>query len=123
MLATLPAALEAPTGRPLLPGRHPDLADRLRLGVSILPGFGLGLLARAILLTWLANSTNSSLVAVIVWPDTFNYVTASMAGQGTVAIAMSVLVMVWAVAVLMLGRPTRLSNARAPRRAMTAATV
>jgi membrane protease YdiL (CAAX protease family) len=86
----------------------------MNMSLTLIPGFVLGLLAGAILLTWLYNSTGGSLLAVMVWHGTFNYVTASQAGQGTVAMVVSILVMVWAVAMLILAGPARLVHGATP---------
>jgi uncharacterized protein len=84
------------------------------MGLAGAPGFALGVLAGAVLLTWLYNSTGGSLLAVILWHGMFNVFTASQAGQGTVAMVMSIAVMVWAVAALALAGPARLSRGSTP---------
>lgn len=40
---------------------------------SILPGFLIGLLAGAITLTWLYNSTSGTILLVALWHGTFNF--------------------------------------------------
>jgi hypothetical protein len=84
------------------------------MGVAVVPGFALGVVAGAILLTWLYNSTGGSLLAVILWHGVFNVFTASKGGQGTPAMVMSIAVIVWAVAVLALTGPARLSRGATP---------
>lgn len=64
--------------------------------VRIVPGFVLGILA------------------VMIWHGTCNYVPASQAGQGTAAMMASILVLVWAVAVLLLAGPARLVRGTTP---------
>jgi len=77
--------------------------------VLLLDGF-FGLLCAAIVFTWLYNSTKGSLLAVALWHATFNYVTSSKAGAGLGAIILSILVMVWAVALIFIYKPANLSK-------------
>ena len=70
------------------------------IGLRILPGFFLGLLAGAIVLTWRYNSSGRSVLAVALWHASFNFVTGSPDAGGIVAAVTSSLVMVWAVVVL-----------------------
>ena len=67
------------------------------LGVWVLPGFVLGVLAGAIVLTWLYNSSGGSVLAVVLWHASFNFVTASPNAAGLSAAVTSTLVMCWAV--------------------------
>lgn len=71
-----------------------------------------GVLAGTILLTWLYNSSGGSLLSVIVWHGLFNTFTASAAGHGTVAMVMSIAVMVWAVVIVLVTRPASLTGRR-----------
>jgi membrane protease YdiL (CAAX protease family) len=81
--------------------------------VSILPGFLTGLLAGAIVFTWLYNSTGGSLMVVAVWHGAFNFVTACIACKtGSSAAIVSALVMVWAVLVVVRYKPARLVEAK-----------
>ena len=65
---------------------------------SILPGFLAGLLAGAITLTWLYNSTGGSILMVALWHGAFNFVTAcTECKSGTAAAVMSVVVIIWAL--------------------------
>ncbi|MEI7848324.1 MAG: CPBP family glutamic-type intramembrane protease [Chloroflexota bacterium] len=73
-------------------------------------GWFLGLMSGAILFTWLYNSTGGSLMAVVLWHGTFNYITASKAGEGLGAAIMSTLVVVWAVALIFIYEPANLSR-------------
>jgi len=77
---------------------------------SIAVGWFFGLLCAAIVFTWLYNSTKGSLLAVALWHATFNYVTSSKAGAGLGAIILSILVMVWAVALIFIYKPANLSK-------------
>jgi len=70
------------------------------MGPRIVPGFFFGLLAGAIVLTWLYNSSGGSVLAAMLWHASFNFVTASPDGGGFVAAATSTFVMVWAIAVV-----------------------
>jgi membrane protease YdiL (CAAX protease family) len=70
------------------------------IGLRILPGFFIGILAGAIVLTWLYNSSGGSVLAAVLWHASFNFVTASPNAGGLVAAVTSTLVIVWAVAVV-----------------------
>jgi membrane protease YdiL (CAAX protease family) len=80
--------------------------------VSVLPGFLTGLLAGAIVFTWLYNSTGGSVLMVALWHGTFNFTTACVTCKTSVSAAViSTLVMVWAVVVVLHFKPARLSRA------------
>lgn len=80
--------------------------------VSILPGFLIGLLAGAIIFTWLYNSTDGSVLMVALWHGTFNFTTACVTCKTSVnAAVISALVMVWAVVIVLHFKPARLSRA------------
>jgi len=49
---------------------------------AIIPGFLPGLLAGAIVFTWLYNSTGGSILMLIIWHGVFNFVTGSKARLG-----------------------------------------
>lgn len=70
------------------------------LGLRVLPGFFLGILAGAIVLTWLYNSSHGSVLAVVLWHASFNFVSASPNVGGFVAAVTSTLVILWAVAIV-----------------------
>ena len=80
--------------------------------VSILPGFLFGLLAGAIVFTWLYNSTGGSVLMTAVWHGAFNFTTACVSCKtGLSAAIISTLVMVWAAIVILHFRPANLSRA------------
>jgi len=70
------------------------------LGLRVLPGFFFGILAGAIVLTWLYNSSQGSVLAVVFWHASFNYVSASPNAAGFAAAVTSTLVILWAVAIV-----------------------
>jgi hypothetical protein len=71
----------------------------------------LGVLAGAILLTWLYNSSGGSIMIVAVWHGLFDYVTAcTECKSGLIAAALSTVVMIWAVVVIPLFKPGNLSH-------------
>jgi len=77
---------------------------------SIAVGWAFGLFTGAILLTWLFNSANGSVLITAVWHASFNFITASTAGNGFLAAVVSTIVMVWAVFVVILFKPATLSK-------------
>ena len=81
------------------------------LGLWILPGFFLGILAGTIVLTWLYNSSHGSVLAVVLWHASFNFVSASPNAGGFVAAVTSTLVMVWAVVIVWRYRAATLAAA------------
>jgi len=70
------------------------------MGLAIIPGFFLGILAGAIVLTWLYNSSGGSVIAAGLWHASFNFVTASPSAGAVTAAITSTLVMVWAVVIV-----------------------
>ncbi|MFN2212215.1 MAG: type II CAAX prenyl endopeptidase Rce1 family protein [Anaerolineales bacterium] len=77
--------------------------------VSILPGFAIGLLAGAIVFTWLFNGAGGSVLMVAIWHGAFNFTTACTSCKtGLPAAVISTLVMIWAVALVLLYKPIRL---------------
>jgi membrane protease YdiL (CAAX protease family) len=78
--------------------------------VTILLGWLFGLLAGAIVFTWLYNSTQGSILMVALWHGTFNFITASKAGEGVIAAVLSTLVIVWSVFIIVLFKPANLSH-------------
>ena len=78
---------------------------------SIVPGMLIGLLAGAIIFTWLYNSTGGSVLISAIWHGLFNYTTACISCKvGSIAAIISTLVMVWSVVVLFLFKSINLSR-------------
>jgi membrane protease YdiL (CAAX protease family) len=77
---------------------------------AIAAGWAFGLLAGAIVFTWLFNSSRGSILIVAIWHGCFNFATASSAGNGILAAVVSTVVMVWAVVVIVLFKPKALSK-------------
>lgn len=86
------------------------LATYLQLGWAMFPIFALGILAGAIVLTWLYNSTNGSVLMPALFHGTLNFVTATPASAGVIAAIISIVIMVWAVFVVIAGKPANLSH-------------
>ena len=77
---------------------------------AVLPGLLLGLLAGAIVFTWIYNSTDGSVLMTIIWHASFNYATACTACKaGATSAIISALVMVWAVLVVAIFKPSTLA--------------
>lgn len=79
------------------------------LDIAILPMWLIGLAAGTIVFTWLYNSSGGSVLMIILWHGFYDFITASKAGEGLGAIILSAIVMVWAVLVVLLYKPARLS--------------
>jgi hypothetical protein len=58
------------------------------------------MLTRTIFLTWLFNSIRGSLLIVILWHGTYNFITASEAGEALSAALVTAFAMVWAAVVV-----------------------
>lgn len=67
------------------------------MGWFILPGFVIGVLCGAVILTWIYNSTSGSILMVALWHGIFDLLTASKAGQDIIPIIMSALIIVAAL--------------------------
>ncbi len=80
------------------------------IGLAGFPGFAFSLLAGAILFTWLYNSSRGSLLAVALFHGGFNFVTASPASTGTVAMLTGIGLTVAAVQVVLVYKPTNLAR-------------
>jgi membrane protease YdiL (CAAX protease family) len=86
------------------------LPNYAAIGLAGFPMMALGIIAGAIVFTWLYNSTGGSILMVTLWHGSFNLISASKAGQGEVAAIASALVMVWAVIVVIVFKPGHLSR-------------
>lgn len=78
--------------------------------LTLVPMILLGMLTGTIFLTWLFNSTAGSLLFVILWHGSYNFITASKAGEGIVAAVVTAFVMIWAVVVIISFKPANLSH-------------
>lgn len=87
------------------------LPTYVKLGLAVLPGFALGIVAGAIVFTWLYNSSGGSILMVALGHAALNYVTGSPLGDQTVAAAISTAIMVWAVVVIFVWKAATLSAA------------
>jgi membrane protease YdiL (CAAX protease family) len=86
------------------------LETYMKLGISMLPVFALGVLAGTIVLTWLYNTTNGSILMLALWHGLFDFLSASKVSDGTIAAVMSTVVVVWAVVVVIVYKPANLSR-------------
>jgi membrane protease YdiL (CAAX protease family) len=80
------------------------------MGLAGFPGFAFSLLAGATLFTWLYNSSYGSLLAVALFHGGFNFVTASPASTGTVAMVMGIGVTIAALLVVVVHKPKNLTS-------------
>jgi membrane protease YdiL (CAAX protease family) len=80
------------------------------IGLAGFPGFAFSLLAGATLFTWLYNSSRGSLLAVALFHGGFNFVTASPASTGTVAMIIGIGVTIVALLVVAVYKPTNLAR-------------
>lgn len=74
-----------------------------------LPLLLISILAASIVFTWLYNSTQGSLLMVILFHALFNFLSVSRAGGNNVAAIMSAVVWTWAVLIVVLFKPANLS--------------
>lgn len=74
-------------------------------GLIIIPGFVIGVLFGAVLLTWLYNGSGGSILAVAVWHALFDLTTASEAGQNIVPIVTTAGVILWALYIANVEKP------------------
>lgn len=74
------------------------LPNLMALGI-FLPGFLLGILAGSLLFAWLYQATGGSILAVVLWHGTLNFVTASAAGAGLTGMVSSMVVMAAAIVI------------------------
>jgi membrane protease YdiL (CAAX protease family) len=68
-------------------------------GLGIVPMMGLGLVAGAMILTWLYVGSGSSIWIVALWHLTYNFASASTAGRGAVGSIVYAAIIMWALAV------------------------
>jgi membrane protease YdiL (CAAX protease family) len=92
----------------------PFFLYRYTFGLGSLVGFLLGLFAGAVWLTYLYNSTRGSALITMVWHSLFNVASAiALVAVPPAAAVMSVLAVLLGIAALGIGKPIRLSSARA----------
>ncbi len=92
---------------------------RYDFGFGTIVGFLIGLLAGAVWLTYLYNSTGGSVLVVMVWHALFNLANAiTIAADPNATAVMSVIAILLGVVALVVGKPTRLSSER-PQHAAT----
>lgn len=87
------------------------LETYIALGLIVFPMFALGILAGAVILTWLYNTARDCILIVAVWHALFDLVSAGKASDPTMQTVMSIIIMVWAVALVLIFKPTNLSSA------------
>lgn len=68
-------------------------------GLGIVPMMGLGLIAGAMILTWLYVGSGGSIWIVALWHLTYNFASASSAGRGPAGMIVYTGIIVWALAV------------------------
>jgi membrane protease YdiL (CAAX protease family) len=73
------------------------------LGLAGVPGFAIGLLLGAILLTWLYNGSGGSIFAVALWHGLYDFVSAAQATDVLMNSIMAMAIMLWAIAIVVLG--------------------
>jgi membrane protease YdiL (CAAX protease family) len=87
------------------------LPTYMKLGVTVLPGFALGIVAGAVVFTWLYNGTRGSILLAALAHATLNFTSGSPVGDPVIAALISTAVMVWAVVVILVWKPATLSRA------------
>ena len=68
-------------------------------GLGVVPMMGLGLIAGAMILTWLYVGSGGSIWIVALWHLTYNFASASSAGRGGAGMIVYAAIIVWAFAV------------------------
>ena len=68
-------------------------------GLGIVPMMGIGLIAGAMILTWLYVGSGGSIWIVALWHLTYNFASATSAGRGAVGMIVYMAIIVWALAV------------------------
>jgi hypothetical protein len=82
----------------------------MQMGLALFPLFALGIVAGAIVYTWLYNSTGGGILMVALFHGAMNFVTAAKASDGFLAAFISTAFMVWAVIVVIVFKPANLSH-------------
>jgi len=82
----------------------------IEMGVFGAFGWAISLAFGAVVLTWLYNSSKSSILIVAIWHGTFNAAVAS--GEGNVSMITSVLVILWAIIIQRLTGTENLSKSK-----------
>lgn len=90
-----------------------------RLGLAMVPAFLVGVLLGSIMLTWMYNGTGGSIFAVAMWHTFFDVFSASKAADGVPQAVMTTLIVLWAIAIVWLAGPARLS--RGPKQVLAPA--
>jgi hypothetical protein len=83
-----------------------------QMGWALFPLFALGIVAGAIVYTWLYNSTGGSILMVALFHGAMNFVTAPKASDGFIAAFISTAFMVWAVVIVIVFKPAKLAPAQ-----------
>lgn len=78
--------------------------------VAGLPTLLISILAAAVVFTWLYNSTGGNLLVVIVFHAAFDFFSVSQAAGGSTAAVMSAAVMIGAVLIISICKPTNLAR-------------
>lgn len=87
------------------------LPTYMKLGFAVLPWFALGIVAGAVVFTWLYNGTRGSILLAALGHAALNFVTGSPVGDQAIAAVISTAVTVWAVVVILVWKPATLSRA------------
>lgn len=82
------------------------------IGLAGFPGFAFSLLAGALIFTWLYNEGRGSLLGVALFHGGFDFVTASPASSGTIAMLIGIVVTVAAVLVVVIYKPLNLARSK-----------
>jgi membrane protease YdiL (CAAX protease family) len=86
------------------------LETYMAMGLAMLPLFAVTVLAGTIVLTWLYNTANGSVLMLAVWHGVFDFLSASKASEGLIAAVMSTIIMLLAVALVVIYKPANLSG-------------
>jgi membrane protease YdiL (CAAX protease family) len=77
---------------------------------AFLPMIMLRMLTGTVFLTWFYNSTGGSLLMMILWHGSYDFITASKSGEGIIATIVTAAVMIWAFIIIFWFKPANLSN-------------